>query len=375
MAEVVVIGGGYAGLACLIDLSKKAPQMKLHLIDARAEHCKMTNLHKTFAKPVSEFLVPYTALADRFGFTFHRKKIIFAEEDLKRWQQTKKLSLDDRELTFDRLVVATGSRPQLQPKSSEVFGLAALQGGRGPALLERWMTEAVTRTIDLSFVGGGATGLQVLFELQEQLRRRRVDYRLRLIDLGDRLAPVLPEGAHRYILRKLRREGIDYLAKTEFLGQQDGRILLFDHATNREYHLPSAATLLFPGVQRAPFALQSNAFGQVESDDQLLPDIFSAGDCADYREGGFNQLTAQAAVRKGKLVAYNIRSLNSGRELRRYQYQEKGYLLSLGPVDAVGWLGLRFHLIKGFAANVLKDAMESQYDLYLDGVDTYLGFP
>jgi NADH dehydrogenase len=375
MAEVVVIGGGYAGLACLIDLAKKAPQVKLHLVDGQAEHCKMTNLHKTFAKSVNEFLVPYGDLAERFGFTFHRQKIYFEAEDLKRWQQTKKLSLADRDLTFDRLVVATGSRPQLQPKGSEVFGLAALKGGRGPELLEHWMTEAVSRRIELSFVGGGATGLQVLFELQEQLRRKRVDYRLRLIDLGDRLAPVLPEGAHRYILRKLRREEIDYLAKTEFLGQQDGQILLADHTTGGEYHLPSAATLLFPGVQRAPFALQSNPFGQVESDGQLLPDIFSAGDCADYRNGGLNHLTAQAAVRKGKLVACNIRNLNAGRELRRYQYQEKGYLLSLGPVDAVGWLGLRCPLIKGFAANVLKDAMESQYDLYLDGVDTYFGFP
>jgi NADH dehydrogenase len=375
MAKVVVIGGGYAGMACLIDLAKKAPLLKLHLIDGRGKHCKITNLHKTFVRPVNEFLVPYAALAERYGFTFHQQRINFAAEDLERWQQTKKLPLADRDLTFDWLVVTTGSRPRLQPKNNEVFGLAALQGGQGPALMERWMNEAVTRRIELSFVGGGATGLQVLFELQEQLRRRRVDYRLRLIDLGNRLAPGLPEGAHRYILRKLRREGIDYLAKTEFLGQQDGQILLVDHTHGHEYQLPSTSTLLFPGVQRAPFALHSNAFGQVESDGQLLPDIFSAGDCADYSGRGLNQLTAQAAVRKGKLVAHNISNLNAGRGLRRYHYQEKGYLISLGSVDAVGWLGLRLVLVKGFAANVLKDAMESQYDLYLDGVDTYLGFP
>jgi NADH dehydrogenase len=108
---------------------------------------------------------------------------------------------------------------------------------------------------------------------------------------------------------------------------------------------------------------------------QLLQEIFSAGDCADYAGNGLNQLSAQAAVRKGKLVAHNIRNLNAGRGLHRYRYQEKGYLLSLGSVDAVGWLGLRCNLIKGFAANVLKEAMESQYNLYLDGVDTYLGFP
>ena len=121
--------------------------------------------------------------------------------------------------------------------------------------------------------------------------------------------------------------------------------------------------------------MSSNAYGQVEIDNQLLPDIFSAGDCADFAGKGLNLLTAQAALRKGKLVAHNIRNRNAGRGLRRYRYQEKGYLLSLGPIDAVGWLGLRCNLFTGFVANSLKEAMESQYDLFLDGVDTYVGFP
>ncbi len=45
MSKIVVLGGGYAGLACLIELSKKAPQLELHLVDGAAEHCKITNLH------------------------------------------------------------------------------------------------------------------------------------------------------------------------------------------------------------------------------------------------------------------------------------------------------------------------------------------
>lgn len=373
MAKVVVIGGGYAGLACLIELAKKAPQLELALIDGRAEHCKITNLHKTFAKPVADFLVPYAELAERFGFSFHQQKLNVTAAELQAWQQTKKLPLADRELPFDWLVICTGSQPLLRSNSKDVFGLADLLDGQGPQLLDRWISAAATRQIELSLVGAGATGLQVLFELQEELRGKRVDYKLRLIDLGDRLATGLPDGVHRYIHRKLRRAGIDYLPETEFLGQDDGQILLVERNGGREYRLPSMATLLFPGVQRAPFALQSNACGQVEVDGQLLPEVFSAGDCADFAGSGLNLLTAQAAVRKGKLVAHNIRSLSSGRSLRRYRYREKGYLISLGPADAVGWLGLRANLVKGFAASVLKEASESQYNLYLAGVDTYSG--
>jgi len=173
MAKVVVIGGGYAGLACLIELAKKAPKTELSLIDGRALHCKITNLHKTFAQPVADFQVPFAELAERFGFAFHRHRLNFTAADLISWQQTKKLPLADRELAFDWLVVCTGSHPLLQSHSTDVHDISDLQDGRGPQLLERWLSEAKTRRIELSFVGAGATGLQVLFELQEQLRSKR----------------------------------------------------------------------------------------------------------------------------------------------------------------------------------------------------------
>ena len=375
MARVVVIGGGYAGLACLIELAKKAPQLERHLVDAGAEHCKKTNLHKTFSKPAKEFMVPYAELAERFHFSFHQQRLNFAPAELQCWQAEKKIPLQGAALEFDWLLISSGASSSLPPAGENVYGLEHLQAGRGPQLLDGWLKRAAGEKFDISFVGGGATGLQVLFELRELLRKQRVEVGLRLIDLNPRTLPDLPEAAHRYVALKLKREGIDYLPENEYHGQLDGEILLKERVNGREYALPSASTLLFPGVLRAPFALPCNPYGQVEIDRKRLQEIFGAGDCADFAGSGLNLLTAQAAVRKGKLVAHNIRNLNAGRGLRRYRYQEKAYLLSLGPIDGVGWIGLRCNLFKGFAANVLKEAMESQYDLFLEGVDTYAGFP
>ena len=375
MAEVVVIGGGYAGLACLISLAKKVPKLKLHLIDANKEHCKITNLHKTFARPVADFNVPYTQLAERVGFTFHRQRLPIDGNALKRWQQQKKIPLDEGELGFDWLIVSTGAAAVVPPRGHHVYGLEHLMAGRGPALLDEWRTRAATQRLDISFVGGGATGLQILFELKALLRRQKIDAGLRLIDMNKHTLPLMPEGVHRYIVRKLRREGISYLPETEYQEQTDANIMLKECGNGREYHLDSAATLLFAGVKRQPVSLPTNPYGQVEIEGDLLPDVFSAGDCADYAGNGLNLLTAQAAIRKGKLVAHNIANRYAGRGLRSYRYQEKGYLLSLGPIDAIGWVGLRCNLARGFPANILKEAMESQYDLFLDGVDTYVGFP
>ncbi len=375
MPRVVVLGGGYAGLACLIELSKKDKSLELHLLDADADHCKITNLHKTFQHPLEKFTVSYAELANKFHFTFHQHRLDFSEQDLVLWQEQQKLPLAKKKLPFDWLVVATGATPLQLHAGSGSFGQNELRLGKGTALLENLIDAGSVEPLQLALVGGGATGVQVLFELHEQLRRKRVPNKLRLIDQNQRLVPNLPEGVHKYIARKLRRAGIDYLPGTNYLDHSDTQIQLAELETGREYSLPCQQTLLFPGVSAAPTTLATNAYGQVMSSERRLEHIFSAGDCSRFDSSGLNYLTAQAAVRKGKLVARNILQLSGGKKPQTYRYQEKGYLVSLGAIDAVGWIGLRCTLVKGSPASVIKDGMETQYDLSLNGVDTYIDLP
>lgn len=373
MAKVVVLGGGYAGLACLIELSRQE-DLELHLLDRQPEHCKITNLHKTLADPVADYLVPYAHLADRFRFEFHHQHLSVTLEDLDCWQQEKKLNMAGTELDFDWLVVSTGAAPVPLAAGENTLQQSDLRSGRAKQRLQELIEKRETEVLEISLIGGGATGVQVLFELHVLLTKLKVAGRLRLIDLSPRLVPGLPAGVHSYIEKKLRREGIEYLPETRYLGQDRQEIHLEQAATGRKFSLPSNLALLFPGVA-ASLPLATNPHGQVISSGQLLPAIFSAGDCSRFNSAGLNSLTAQAAVRKGKLVARNILGLHSGKSLQRYRYREKGYLVSLGPGDGIGWVGLRYALMKGFPAFVLKEAMETQYDLFLRGVDTYVGSP
>ena len=375
MTRVVVLGGGYAGLACLIELRKKDKNLELHLLDADADHCKITNLHKTFQHPLEKFTVSYAELAKKFHFTFHQHRLDFSEQDLPRWHQQQRISLPQAELPFDWLVVATGTAPIQLHAGPASFGQTELRRGQGKALLEKFLKTGSVEPLQLSLVGGGATGVQMLFELHEQLRSKRVPNKLRLIDQNQRLVPNLPEGAHNYIVKKLRRAGIDYLPGTNYLSQTDSLIQLSELATGREFSLPSQQTLQFSGVSAAPSTVQTNAYGQVLSNGTALENVLSAGDCSNFDSSGLNSLTAQAAVRKGKLVARNIVRLSGGKTPQTYRYHEKGYLVSLGAIDAIGWIGLRCNLARGFPASVIKDGMETQYDLFLNGVDTYLDFP
>ena len=85
-------------------------------------------------------------------------------------------------------------------------------------------------------------------------------------------------------------------------------------------------------------------------------------------------MSAQSSVRKGRLAACNIlRDSSILKVFEPYLHQDLGYVISLGPKDAVGWLAVENNVVGGTPALLLKELVESQYDLLLaKGIDTYL---
>ncbi len=165
---------------------------------------------------------------------------------------------------------------------------------------------------------------------------------------------------------------IAFYSNTYYRGQQSGKISLTEKQTEKQFELPSSRSILFLGKkQQKLFA--ANAFGQILQNKKALQNIFAAGDCSYYQSIGSNTLTAQSAVRKGKLAARNIlRHSGFLGLLEPYLHHELGYVVSLGPTDAVGWLGSESNLLTGISALAIKELVEVQYDLLLAGIDTYL---
>ena len=58
--------------------------------------------------------------------------------------------------------------------------------------------------------------------------------------------------------------------------------------------------------------------------------------------------------------------------LEPYLHQDLGYVLSLGPRDAIGWIGLQANVVGGAPAVAVKELVEAQHELLLAGIDTYL---
>jgi NADH dehydrogenase len=367
--KIVIVGGGYAGIAALITISRYLTEAEVTIVDPRAQHIKITHLHETFRSPLSDFLVPFSVLERRFGCRRIQTALTPDESLLQQWQTDKCLALEHELLEFDYLLIASGSSTERMDRSENALELSDFYVTAGSELLQNQLKRD---NPIVSVVGGGATGIQFLFEIAHFLRREKIESKLRLIDGEERVLKQFTSDFARYAQARMTDLGIDYHPNTFYRGQDADKVALEDRQTGECFELPSTLSLLFLG-KKPENLLQANAFGQARAGGKTLQNIFVAGDCSRYRSFGSNTLTAQAAVRKGKLAARNIlRHSGAVRVLEPYLHRDLGYVVSLGPSDAVGWLALEGNVVGGFPALVVKELVEAQYDLLLAGIDTYL---
>jgi NADH:quinone reductase (non-electrogenic) len=373
--KVVIVGGGYAGMAALTALLRYAPDTDITLIDPREQHIKITHLHESFRYPMSDLQVSYADLAKRFDFRYIQATLPLEKEDLQQWQTDKHLVLNEEVLHFDYLLITPGcgNRGIESTPAEGVLSLQDFMTNSGPNLLNKFLTQQDNGSEQIvTVVGGGATGIQFLFEIKQFLHRQRIKSKLRLIHSNERLLEQFPLGFHTYVESRLRDLDIEFYPNTYYQSQQNNKVFLQDKQTKKAFELPSDLSLLFLGKKQENL-YEANCFGQVLIDHKSLANIFVAGDCSHYNSIGSNSLSAQSAVRKGKLVARNIlRHSSVFNLLEPYLHHELGYVVSLGHADAVGWLASEGNVISGLPALAIKELVESQYDLLLMGIDTYL---
>ncbi len=369
--KIVIVGGGYAGMAAMTTLYRYMPSAEVTLVDSGANHLKITHLHETFRYPLNDFLVPFATLAQHFGFHHIQSALSITPILLKQWQQTRCIQVGEHTLPFDYLLITTGMHANLNYFGEQVLGLDNFAKTAGSDLLNLHLPASHDAETFITIVGGGATGIQFLFEITDFLRRIRSSCKLRLIDGGERVLRQFPEKFSQYVQTRMLEESIEFHPSTRFVKQQDNQLVLKKDITGESFFLPSILSLMFSG-NRAEI-LKTNAFGQIMVDQDTLTNIFAAGDCAHYQSFGSNAMTAQSAVRKGKLAARNLlRHSGIIKVMEPYLHQDVGYVVSLGSADAVGWLAVENNVVTGIPALMIKEIVEAQYDLLLTGVDTYL---
>ena len=133
--KVIIIGGGYAGLAALTALSRYASNIDIAIIDPQEQHLKVTHLHETFRHPLSDLQVAFKDIEKRFGCRHIQAALNPDEETLCQWQADNYLVLDEEVLSFDYLLVASGNKTKESSSPENVLSLQHFMTKTGPDLL------------------------------------------------------------------------------------------------------------------------------------------------------------------------------------------------------------------------------------------------
>jgi NADH dehydrogenase len=278
----------------------------------------------------------------------------------------------DETIAFDYLLIATGALSVQTDNPPNVYDLNTLTKNCFAKVLQKIISKPDLEQAVINIVGAGPTGIQFAFEIAHVLLMCHKNFRLNLIDSHAKLLSAFPTEIADYVERRMNEKQISVLYNQYYKDIQDEQIVLENSLSGEKSMQPSNLTLLLLG-KKPKLTLHANCSGQVINDQTVLNHIFTAGDCSHYDEMGSNLMTSQSALRKGRAVAKNI-LLKAGvlRFCLPYMHQDIGYLLSLGPSDAIGWIGSKNTLVSGLPAFMAKEAIEAQYNWLLSGFDSYV---
>ena len=362
IGKVLIIGGGYAGISCAIQLMES--NFHVILIDSKISFLKKTQLHYSTHLPLSRLRVEYQKISKRFGFDFICSNVQITLQLLKEWQREKQIKIEGRNIEFDYLVISTGSRSSycLKDGKEDCVDLEGLRKRSAGKFLQNLLRQDKPCP-KISLIGGGVTSIQFLFEIHTWLQKRQKGFELHLFYKGDRLLPSYPQTFHDYCTNKLSEHGIHYHPNLWLKETKPDRKIIFENKQNKNIEIDSDLSFIFTGVKPYPTLFQTDAYGRIvisgdHQNEKILENVYAAGDCSSYPEG-LNSLTAQAAVRKGQLVATNILRYSKKQELMKYLYPCLGSFVSLGPWDGIGWLLVSFNTLKGLSAFTVKEAVKA----------------
>ncbi len=359
--RIVILGGGFAGVYTARELLRRGrDRIDVHLVNREN--------YLVFQPMLPEVISGSIGIADttipirRFvpGAQLHMRDV--ESVDLERREVICSPGFQPRHLVlpFDHLVVALGNVTDFRGMTGLAEHAMPLKT-HGDALVLRnhvihVLEEAESerdiglRARLLTFVvaGGGFSGVEVIAELHDFVRRaarsyprlRREKRRFILLHSRERILPEVDESLALYAQRLLRRRGIEIMLNARLQAATANHALLSDGT-----RLPTATLVAtvpsHPNPVCESLAL-SRIRGRIVVDAFLRAqgstNVWALGDCALVPlphakcpdESAFAPPTAQHAIREARVAASNILASDEGRPLTPFTFRGLGSLCALG---------------------------------------------
>ena len=373
MEKIVIIGGGAGGLELATQLGHKLGRKKkaeIILVDRNHSHLWKPLLHEVATGSMDEGIdaLSYLAHARNHGFQFQLGSLTQINRENKTLELAEirdaegALLVPQRELAYDRLVIALGS-------TSNDFGTPGVKDHciflDNPHQARRFHNEMLNlflkfsaqpgqkERVNIAIVGGGATGVELSAELHNAVKQLHsygfegLDnsaLNVTLVEAGERILPALPPRISAAAHQELNKLGVRVLTNTMVtsadangLNTKGGEFIDADL-------MVWAAGIKAPDFMKDIGGLETNRINQLVVKETLQTtlddDIYAIGDCASCAlpGGGFVPPRAQSAHQMASRALENILAQRKDKPLKAYVYKDHGSLVSLSRFSTVGSL-------------------------------------
>ena len=383
--HVVIIGGGFAGIATARGLANQ--DVRVTLVDKHNFHTFLPLLYQVATAGLEPADVAYP-IRTIFG---HADNVRFRHAQARRVDHGRSVVVlnDGSEIVFDHLVVATGATaaffeiPGASKYAMPLYSLADARRLRNRLLLSLEEADLRSETTDAPLnyvvVGGGPTGVETSGALSELIHiaiKRdglRLDgsrVRVLLVDLAPRLLTAFPESASRYAKNELESLGVEIQFGRSVVEVEEHAIRFDDGE-----RLETAAVIWAAGVTASGTLAEDlqatpgpGGRARVGPDLRLVEseNVWAVGDAAavPISVGEYCPQLAPVAIQSGRHCATQIMHVLNGEPTDPFTYRNKGIMATIGRHAAVAklphggvikgtagwlaWLGLHLWYLIGF---------------------------
>src|SRR5215831_1092971 len=359
--RLVIIGAGFAGMyaalsaARLRDIHGVSPeQLEIALVAPEPTLVVRPRLYEpkpeTVTAPLQEILetIDVVYVQGRAETIDTRSRVVGIVGAKGTKKSTKK------SLSYDRLVVATGSRlfrPNIPGLAEHGFAVDSLDDA---VALDKHLQglpdrPAVNGRDTVVVAGGGFTGIETATEMPTRLRKlfgKKAKPRVIIVDRNPAIAPDMGEGPRPVIEEALRKLGVETRLGAGVASLDESGVTL-----SSGEHIETETVVWAAGIRAAPLTAQIPAerdnFGRLLVDRCLrvpgVPGVFATGDaaraaCDDL--GNYALMSCQHATRMGAFAGHNAAAELLGVPTKHYH--QKGYVTCLdlgesGALFTTGW--------------------------------------
>jgi len=372
--HIVIIGGGFAG----INLAKKLGKVssyKVTLVDK--------NNYNFFPPLLYQVSTGYL---DPSSITFPFRNLFRGQVNLRfrmgTFEEVKpeeqKIILNNGELTYDYLVLATGTQTNyfgLDQIEKHAIPMKTLEDALDMRNLLLQRLEQATRIDDTSqrlpylnmvIAGGGPTGVEisgVFAELRNHTIRKEFPEligsgsRIYLINGGGELLSPMSKKSQRYTLEQLQAMGVEVLLNTRVVDFDGEKVLMKDgsHIYSKNLIWATGVTgFRFKGIPDTSYVrgnrLKVDEVNRIEG----LKNVYAIGDSSlsvsDPKFPTGHPQLAQVAMQQGRVLAKNFKRMVKNKPLKPFTYLDKGSMAIIGSNKAVADMPKPKMHFKGFMA-------------------------